>query len=50
MKTSKISCLFRIVLGACLTCGITAAAETAYFSAQIGADMITVSSQMRYAQ
>ena len=50
MKTSKISCIFRVILGACLACGITAAAETAYFSAQIGADMITVSSQMRYAQ
>ena len=50
MKTFKVSCLAWVVLGACLFPAAASFAETAYFSAQIGADMITVSTQMRYAQ
>lgn len=43
-------CLLALTVGASLSWAAKSSAETAYFSAQIGADMITVSTQMRYAQ
>lgn len=50
MNTFKVYCVLGLAIGALVYQPVGATAETANFSAQIGADMITISTQMRYAQ